>query len=183
MLFALAILPCTTTSLAKLAKFNKCLFMNNDVFINSNILEKMRKLLIKNVGIVGLKLLYPDGTIQHSGVEMVVSKERNPKEYYLPEHIDYKKNNFEKPSESVDCVTGACLMVPTKLFLEYDGFDEQFDKVFQDVDFCLRIKKLGFKIINCNETWATHIESGSRDPAINTHDYEIMTERWGNLKY
>jgi GT2 family glycosyltransferase len=163
---------------SKYAKFNRVLFMNNDVFIDSDIIYEMNKCFATDVGIVGLKL-YPDNTLQHDGVEMVKSKERNPNEWYLPEHIDYKKDDCEKPNEIVDCVTGACLMMPTRLFKEHGGFEEGYGKVFQDVDLCLRLKNAGYKSMVCRTTSAIHIESGTRDPEINTHDYNLMTERWG----
>jgi len=167
----------------KQAKYNKVLFLNNDVFINSDIIEKMSKLLKQKNAIVGTKLLYEDGTIQHGGVEMVISKERNPNEWYLPEHMYVKSKNFEKENEIVDCVTGACLMMPTMLFLEYNGFDEKYGKVFQDVDLCLKMKRLGYTCVCCNEIWSTHLESATRDPEINTEDYNLMTSRWGKVKY
>jgi O-antigen biosynthesis protein len=169
--------------LAKQAKFNKVVFMNNDVFINENIFEKMSSLLKKKVGVVGTKLLYENGTIQHGGIEMIQSKVRNPHKYYLPEHIDHEKKDYKKENEIVDSVTGACLMMPTALFNEYNGFGEEYDKVFQDVDLCLKINKQGFKTMCCNEISAIHLESATRDPEINNHDYDIMVDRWGKVKY
>jgi GT2 family glycosyltransferase len=168
---------------AKEAKYNKVLFLNNDVFIESDVLEYMSSQINKNIGIVGLKLLYEDGKVQHAGVEMVISKERNPDEWYLPEHIDYKEENTDKEDEIVDCVTGACLMMPTDLFLEYNGFGEEFEQVFQDVDLCLRMNRLGFKSFICNKHKATHLESATRNPEINPKDYYTMTGRWGRIKY
>jgi GT2 family glycosyltransferase len=168
---------------AKRAKFNKVLFMNNDVFINSNIINSMCSFIRKEIAIVGTKLLYQNGTIQHAGVEMVISKERNPQKFYLPEHMHYKENDNKIESGEVDCVTGACLMMPTKMFCEYSGFDEGYEHVFQDVDLCLSIKKMGYKIWCYNDEWATHVESGSRDAAINQPDYELMTTRWGKMTY
>lgn len=167
----------------KHVKYNRVLFMNNDVFVNSNIISKMKELMRSMVGIVGVKMLYENGTVQHAGVEMVISKDRNPNEWYLPEHIDYKKENSKKENEIVDCVTGACLMIATELFLEFGGFDEKFNKVFQDVDLCLKVRREGYKSMCCNEVWATHVESGTRDPKIDTLDYNLMTERWGRVKY
>ena len=162
------------------AKFNRVLFMNNDVFVNNDIIYHMNKCWEQDVGVIGLRLLYEDGTIQHDGVDMVVSKERNPHNYRLPEHIDVKSIPIEKSNRIVDCVTGACLMMPTKLFTTIGGFDEQYDKVFQDVDLCLNANVKGYKSIICSTTNATHIESGTRDPAINSHDYNILVTRWGN---
>jgi GT2 family glycosyltransferase len=165
--------------LAKEAMFNRCLFLNNDVFVNSDILEAMKQLMKDKTAIIGLKLLYEDKTVQHCGVEMVKSKERNPNEYFLPEHIKTEKQE----NIAVDAVTGACLMIPTDLFLDYNGFDEQYQQVFQDVDICLNFKKLGYNIVCCNTVWATHIESGTRNPEINTPDYNLMTARWGKTNF
>jgi GT2 family glycosyltransferase len=165
------------------ARYNKTLFMNNDVFINSDIITSMAMRISEKVAIVGAKLLYENGTIQHAGVEMIISKERNPHKFYLPEHMHYEEKNKEIESGEVDCVTGACLMIPTKLFNDYSGFDEGYEHVFQDVDLCLAIKKMGYKIWCRNDKWATHVESGSRDSAINEGDYNLMTDRWGRITY
>ena len=74
-------------------------------------------------------------------------------------------------------------MMPTELFLEHKGFGEEFDQVFQDVDLCLKMNRLGFKSFVCNKIKATHLESASRNPEINPKDYHTMTARWGRIKY
>jgi GT2 family glycosyltransferase len=167
----------------KYANFDKCLFLNNDVFVNDDVVEKMSKYMVGKKAIIGMKLLYENGTIQHAGVEMVQSKERNPNNFYLPEHMYYEEKNKEISNEIVDCVTGACLMIPTKMFIKYGGFDENYEHVFQDVDLCLKIKSLGYENFCVNEIWSIHIESGTRDAAINTPDYDLMTTRWGRNTY
>ena len=133
--------------------------------------------------VVGNKLLYEDGKIQHAGIEMMISKERNPNEYYLPEHIAYKEADKEIPTKTVDCVTGACLLVPKSIFLQFNGFDEQYDKVFQDVDFCLQVARFGYKCMCYNDKSSIHLESATRSPEINQHDYYIMVDRWGSTHY
>ena len=98
-----------------------------------------------------------------------------------PDHIEYKKPNYHKDNEFVDCVTGACLMMPTALFLE-TGFDEKYDIIFQDVDLCLKLRGLGWNVVCCNKVSAIHLESATREHVNNEADYELMVSRWSAEK-
>ena len=103
------------------------------------------------VGIVGARLLYPDGRIQHAGV------------YFDAPGGILTAHNYLDDLESGDrdAVTGACLAIRADLFRACDGFDEGFDNGYEDVDLCLRVRAGGWRIRYCAESTLTHYESQS----------------------
>jgi GT2 family glycosyltransferase len=96
----------------------------------------------RDVGAVGVKLYYPDDTIQHAGIILGIggtagcSYQRFPREstgYMM--RLCYAQN--------VTAVTGACLMVRKEYYLKAGGFSEDLAAAFNDVDFCLKLRKIG----------------------------------------
>jgi GT2 family glycosyltransferase len=124
------------------------LFLNNDTeVINSDWLERMLEhALRKDVGAVGAKLYYPDGTIQHAGVVVSIGG--------VADHA-FKGFGMGSPGyfgnlktiRNVSAVTAACLMTRREVFNEVDGFDESLVVAYNDVDFCLRLRAEGYLII------------------------------------
>lgn len=145
---------------AKQAKGDYLLFLNNDTeVISENWLEEMLKQFEDpKVGAVGAKLLYPNGTIQHAGV--VVGENIATHQFLGMKENDLGENNIVR---QVDAVTGACMMTRKYLFLELSGFDEEnLPIAYNDVDYCLKLKERGFKIIWTPEAKLFHYESASR---------------------
>ncbi len=145
---------------AKEASGEHLLFLNNDTeVISENWLEEMLKCFDdEKVGAVGAKLLYPNGKIQHIGIEM------HPK--YGPAHTsrmsEEKNIDFSKPRE-VMAVTAACMMTRKDLFLKLGGFDEKnLPIAYNDVDYCLRLRERGYKIMCAPNAKLYHCESASR---------------------
>jgi len=132
---------------AKLAKGRYLLFLNNDIVPLAGWIEEMLK-VIKNkdkAGIVGSKLLFPNGSIQHAGV--VIYDFPCP---VFPCHIYYgKPANIPEANliKEYQAVTGACMLIPKRLFENVGGFDEGFINGYEDIDLCFRVKKSGYKII------------------------------------
>ncbi len=136
------------------------LFLNNDTkAISSNWLKEMLKCFdVQKIGIVGARLLYPDKTIQHCGV--MLEKER------LAIHAfrKWKEKDVEMVARKEwSAVTGACMMTKRSLFLKAGGFDEvNLPIAYNDIDYCLRVRRLGFKIICATDVKLYHYESISR---------------------
>ncbi len=103
------------------------------------------------VGIAGSRLVYPDGRVQHAGV------------YFDRPGGVLTAHNYteERPSGSVDAVTGACMAVRADLFFNLGGFDRSYVNGYEDVDLCIRAKKLGFEIVYVAESTVIHYESQS----------------------
>jgi GT2 family glycosyltransferase len=130
-------------------------FYTNDVQVNepswlSSLVDIAEK--DKGIGIVGCKLLYPDGTIQHAGME------------FWPDRLRGKGQEGPMFSsiEDLDAVTGACFLLTRPLLLKIGGVDEVFSPYYyEDVDFCFRARKAGFKVKYAGNVTLTHSEGAS----------------------
>lgn len=139
------------------------LFLNNDTeVITSNWLEQMTQhAQNKEIGAVGAKLLYPNGRIQHAGVIIGIGGVAG----HSHKHVGNQEGGyFGRPHfvQELSAVTGACLMVRREVFKEVSGFEEDLPKAFNDIDLCLKIRKLGYKIIYTPYATLYHYESISR---------------------
>ncbi len=146
------------------AKGEHVILLNNDIeIISENWIEEMLMYSQKqDIGCVGAKLYYPDGKIQHAGVIMGLGG------YAAHSHRFHDKDSkgyFNRlfTVQNLSAVTGACLMIKKKLYLELNGLDEiDFVVAYNDVDFCLRVLKAGYKNIFIPYAEAYHYESISR---------------------
>ncbi|MDD5396687.1 MAG: glycosyltransferase family 2 protein [Candidatus Moranbacteria bacterium] len=144
----------------KHAKGEYLLFLNNDTeVISENWLEEMLKCFEdEKVGAVGVKLLYPNGAIQHAGV-MLEEKRLAIHAFRTWKEEEIK---FDEPREW-GAVTAACMMTRKDLFEKIGGFDEKnLPIAYNDVDYCLKLRDLGHKIICTPHAKLYHHESASR---------------------
>ena len=148
---------------AKYADGDYFLLLNNDTeVITPEWLDSMVGYCQReDVGIVGAKLLYPDNTVQHAGVvvgiagfagHILTGYDRNA--------VGYLWRLITTQDESA--VTGACLMVKRSVFEALHGLDESFAVALNDIDFCLRARALGKKVIFTPDACLYHYESKSR---------------------
>ncbi|MEO5359383.1 MAG: glycosyltransferase family 2 protein [Nitrospirota bacterium] len=148
------------------------LFLNNDVeAVNSDwLLNMLRHAVRKDVGAVGAKLYYADGSIQHAGVAVGVGG--IAVEYYKGlKASSLGCFNRLTAVHNVAAVTGACMMLKKELFDRINGFDEAYALAYNDVDLCLRLMELGFPTV-----WTPHSELVHRESR--TRGYEItQTQR------
>lgn len=174
---------------AQEAKGELLCFLNNDTeVVTPNWLEEMLGPLLgdQSVGAVGAKLLWPNHLVQHGGVVVGM--------HQLAAHVGnqwadsdpgYSYRNLIVQQWSA--VTAACLLTPTKLFLENGGFDPvRFPVAFNDVDYCLRLRAKGKKIVWTPHAKLMHHESASRGrdalphqkarAAMEMHSFRV---RWG----
>lgn len=139
------------------------LFLNNDTeVISPGWLSAMLEFAQReNVGAVGAKLLYPDGTIQHAGVIVGIGGVGNHA------HLGFPRTShgyFGRVSviQNMSSVTAACMMLRKKVFLEVTGFDESISHAFNDQDLCMKIRERGYLIIYTPFAELYHHESASR---------------------
>lgn len=153
------------------AKGNYLLLLNNDVeVINGEWLGEMLSLCARHgVGAVGAMLYYPDDTIQHAGVIVGLGG-------YAGHSHKYARRGgsgymFRASTvQDLSAVTAACLLVKAEVYDRLGGLDEGFQVAFNDVDFCLRIRKQGLRVVWTPYAQLYHYESKSRgldeqDPA------------------
>ena len=140
------------------------LLINNDIeVLHPDWLKEMVECFAYgDIGVVGAKLLYPDGTHQHAGV--IVGFGGLAGHWYLNTPSD-----FPGPMgrlwvrQSLTCVTGACFLVSKACFAKVGPFDEAlFAIAYNDVDFCLRARQAGFRIVWTPFAKLAHHESASR---------------------
>lgn len=139
------------------------IFLNNDTeVISPDWIESMIDFAQrKDVGAVGALLYYPDNTIQHGGVTVGVGGVASHAHKHFRRE-DYGYFGRLKNIHNVSAVTAACLMTKKTVFEEVGGFDERFSHAFNDVDFCLKIRKKGYLIVYTPYAELYHHESLSR---------------------
>ncbi|ADO58770.1 MULTISPECIES: glycosyltransferase family 2 protein [Paenibacillus] len=150
-------------SAVEIARGELLLFLNNDIeVIDANWLEEMIGYASRgNTGAVGAKLLYPDKTIQHSGVIMGLGGVAG---HAFRTALDTDPGYFGAlmVNRNVSVVTAACLMIKKEIFSEVNGFEEDLSVAFNDVDFCLKVLEKGYYNITLNSIKLYHHESKTR---------------------
>jgi len=144
---------------AAIARGKFLVFLNNDTLPQRNWLEAMVALMRSDpqIAIVGSKLVYPDnGRIQHAGVAFDGLK--SP--YHLYQHVP-AASPLANQVRGFKAVTGACLMIRREVFLTVGGFDEAYRNGYEDVDLCLKVCRLGGKVMYCPASVVLHYESVS----------------------
>jgi GT2 family glycosyltransferase len=140
------------------------LLLNNDVeVIGRQWLREMVSCFdYLDTGIVGARLLFPDGRIQHAGVILGMSGLSN--HWFWGEHQSVAgPMNRLHVRQSLTAVTGACMLVSRSCFEKVGLFDEdEFVVAHNDIDFCLRAVARGFRIIWTPFATLIHHESLSR---------------------
>ncbi len=145
---------------AEKAKGEYLLFLNNDTILTDNILTKIKNTFKKknDIGIVGAKLLYEDDTIQHAGVLIYPNKKVGHLFKNFP--ANYPAANQLR---ELQCVTGACLTIPKRLFFEVGKFDERFINGYEDLDLCFKVREKGYKVIYNPSISLYHYEEKTRN--------------------
>lgn len=140
------------------------LFLNSDVFPEeAGWISRMANVLINrpNYGIVGARLLYPSGALQHMGMSFRRSERYS---IWLNEHpgMGMPPNKAVDDSIDVAAVTGACLAISRDDFERVKGFDESFlIGDFEDSDINLKVRRLGKDICCLQDTSLVHLERQS----------------------
>ena len=139
------------------------LLLNNDTeVISPRWLEEMVMYAQqKRVGCVGAKLLYPDDTIQHAGLGFgFLTLAAHMHKNFPVSHPGYMGRLVY--AQDVYGVTAACLLVRKEVYDQVNGLDESFAVAFNDVDFCVRVRKAGYQNVFTPFAQLYHYESKSR---------------------
>lgn len=163
---------------AKAARGKYLVFLNNDTIPQPGWLSSLVSEVDAHpeVGIVGSKLVYPDGTVQHAGVVRDL-------EHRLPYHI-YKTFSGDHPAVNQrrehQIVTAACMLIRRALFEEVGGFDEGYVNGFEDADLCLKVRERGHTVVYQPRSVAVHLESQtSGRKAHDDANAARFLDRWG----
>lgn len=141
------------------------LLLNNDTqVITVNWMEELLMYAQRDdVGAVGAKLYYGDKTIQHAGVVLGLGAHRTAGHSHYMQHrenLGYMGRLCY--TQNVSAVTGACLMVSKELFEKVGGLEESFAVSLNDVDFCIKLREMGYLNVFTPFAELYHFESASR---------------------
>lgn len=132
-----------------------------------------------NVGIVGAKLLYPDGRVQHAGVtHMAMGLPYHP---HAGEEDGYGYYGEKLLTMNYMAVTGACQLMRRDVFDAAGGYDTEFPLNYNDIDFCLRVGSLGLRVVLLNAAPMVHHESVTRRRGVHSSEQDLYLARWGHL--
>jgi GT2 family glycosyltransferase len=133
---------------ASQARGEVLLLLNNDTEVrNADWLERMLEHALRpEVGAVGSKLYYPDGSIQHGGVILGVRGVAEHAHRYWPGASSGYAHRLSVVQE-LSAVTGACLMMRRSVFKQVGGFDERYVIACNDIDLCLRVRRHGYRVL------------------------------------
>lgn len=161
------------------------LHLNNDTeALAPGWLEDMAGWLsVPGTGMVGAKLLYPDGTINHAGISLSredglahVLFEREPAEDLGTQFLPHAARN-------VAAVTGACLLTRTALYRQLGGFDEtKLPVAYNDVDFCLRAGAAGYRSVYTPQAVLRHVGSATRGKTYAEREHLEYIARHGHYR-
>jgi GT2 family glycosyltransferase/glycosyltransferase involved in cell wall biosynthesis/predicted O-methyltransferase YrrM/SAM-dependent methyltransferase len=166
---------------AQAAKGRYLVFLNNDTLPKAGWLAALvRGAESDGADLVGAKLLYPDGTVQHAGLGF--ADPGNGVHVFKGMPGDHPAVNRKRFMQGV---TGACLLLARELFLELGGFDEGFVNGYEDVDLCLRAQGAGKRILYNPESVLVHFEetsSGRKEK--DRQNGERFSGRWrGKIRF
>jgi GT2 family glycosyltransferase len=175
---------------ATLARGEVLAFLNNDVeALHAGWLKPMvAEALRPEVGAVGARLLFEDGSVQHAGVILGIGGVAG----HAHKYFDGDAEGYQlrlRLTHQVSAVTAAALVLRRGLFLDIGGFDaENFAVNYNDVDLCLRLMARGYRNLYCPDAVLVHHESRSRGAPITPtarsqwhQERKAMHNRWGHL--
>lgn len=137
------------------SKAERVLFLNSDVIPSREAIEGM---LAVDAAVVGCRLLFPNGRIQHAGV----ARDIQGAPYHPFMHLHAETPHAQRVME-VNAVTGAAFMVRRAIWDKLGGFDRAYSPgVFEDVDFCWKVVEIGEKVVYNGGAWMIHHMHGSR---------------------
>lgn len=155
--------------------------LNNDTEVTDPdwLKEMVRHAVRKEVGIVGAKLLYTNGVVQHGGVVMGIWNGTD----HAFKGVHSKSEGYMRrliTTHNYLAVTAACMVLRREVFEEVGGFDERLAVNFNDVDFCLKVYEKGYRIIWTPYAELIHSESHTRgdNPSLAEKEMKIFKKKW-----
>jgi GT2 family glycosyltransferase len=164
------------------ASGNLLLFLNNDTQpLDRGWLSELARWVNRpEIGAVGAKLLYPDGSIQAFGTVIGMLGLAHHVFSGMPEKSDtiYGSTMWYR---NTTAITGACMMIRRDVFQKVGGFNPGYEIVFSDVEICLKILEAGYRILCTPHARLTHYEGKSRFRYTPSEDIQFGLDRLGGF--
>jgi GT2 family glycosyltransferase len=160
------------------ARGEHLLLLNDDMeVVTPDWLERMVMYSsIPEVGAVGGRLILQDGRLQHVGVRMENGLPGHPFHGFTRDYKGY--GNGVCVARNCLAVTGACLMTRRSLFEELGGFPEELPLNYNDVDYCLEVRRTGKRVVYDPDLVLYHFESSSRSSEVEEWEKELLKHKW-----
>lgn len=155
------------------------LFLNDDVAaLHTGWLDAMLlEAIPEGVGAVGAILLYPDSRIQHAGI--AIATDGAP---YHPLKLEPNgAHNRALPSVTIRAVTGACLLTSRKAYEQAGHFNPIFPLSYNDVDYCLRLARIGRSSVVSPHATLLHTETATRPLRVSSSERARFQDIWPAL--
>jgi GT2 family glycosyltransferase/SAM-dependent methyltransferase len=141
-------------------------FLNNDTIINDYSIDELFHTFsnLKNVGLVGSKLIYRNNKLQEAGG--IIFNDASGWNYGKGKDKDHINFNYAR---DVDYCSGASIMIPKKLFFELGMFDNYFAPAYyEDTDLCFKVREKGLRVIYQPLSEVIHFEGATSGTNINS---------------
>jgi glycosyltransferase involved in cell wall biosynthesis len=155
------------------------LLLNDDMEVISDewLSDMLQFSQQEDIGAVGAKLYFENRTIQHAGVGV---------DRALPAHFYYGSppddpGYFGRLILIGNCsaVTGACLMTRRQVFEEVGGLSPAYALNFNDIDYCMKLRFRGYRVVFTPFAELFHFETSSRQRVVTREEIELFQEQWG----
>lgn len=162
------------------------LFLNNDTRVTENWLSSLVELIESDdsIGMVGSKLLYPDGKLQEAGG--IIWKDASAWNYGNGQDPEAPEFNYVR---DVDYISGAAIMIKADLWKQLGGFDERFAPAYcEDSDLAFQVRGAGYRVVYQPQSVVVHYEgvSNGTDTTTGLKQYQVINtekfkEKWENV--
>lgn len=171
---------------AKHARGKYILFLNNDTQVQENWLQPLVDLIerAEDIGMVGSKLIYPDGFLQEAGG--IVWKDASAWNYGNRRNAEDPEFNYVKEA---DYISGAAIMIRKGLWEEIGGFDERFvPAYYEDTDLAFEVRKHGYRVMYQPLSKVVHFEGISNGTDVQSGlkqyqqvNFQKFYEKWHDV--
>lgn len=171
---------------ARQARGKYIFFLNNDTKVTKGWLSSLVSLIESDptIGMVGSKLVYPDGRLQEAGG--IIWSDGSGWNYGRLDNPDKPEYNYVK---DVDYISGAAIMLPAALWKQIGGFDARFAPAYyEDTDLAFEVRRAGYRVVYQPLSKVIHFEGISNGTDVNgtglkryqVENAEKFREKWAD---